>query len=421
MTAWSPVPTMPPMPNRHFRSRMALVGALAIASLSLADAGPAPADTTRATAAGIVVPDHATLTIHGRGYGHGHGMSQYGAEGAARKGLSATKIAEFYYPHTRGGHTRGKVRVLITADTDDSTTVVNRAGLQVHDLGSGATKTLPTAGAAGRASQWRLSPGSGGKTKVSYRNGGWRVWTKLTGDGEFRAAKPITLVLGSGRITYRGWLQSRTPVGARGSHRVTVNKVSLEGYVRGVIPREMPALWHQAALRAQAIAARTYAAEEASRSTNLRWNLCDTSSCQVYGGKSAEYPSTNEATAKTAGRIRTYHGKPAFTQFSSSNGGWLAAGGQPYLVAKHDPYDGWSGNPNHTWTTHVSARAVENAFPWLGNLTGITVKDRDGNGKWNGRVVAMTLHGSKDTRSITGDTLRAALALRSLWIQITVG
>jgi SpoIID/LytB domain protein len=245
------------------------------------------------------------------------------------------------------------------------------------------------------------------------------VWTKLSGDGEFRAAQPITLVLGSGRVTYRGSLQSRTPAG--GGHRVTVNKVSLEGYVQGVIPREMPALWHQAALRAQAIAARTYAAEEASRSANRRWNLCDTSSCQVYGGKSAEYRTTNKATAKTAGRIRTRHRKPAFTQFSSSNGGWLAAGGKPYLVAKPDPYDGWSGNPNHTWTTSVSARAIENAFPWLGNLTGITVDDRDGNGKWNGRVLAMTLHGSKHTGAISGDTFRAALALRSTWVRITVG
>ena len=406
-----------------------MAGALAIASLSLADAGPAPAATTHATThtatqerrARLVVPDHARLTIHGRGYGHGHGMSQYGAEGAARKGLSARRIVRFYYPHTKAGHARGKVRVLITEDADDNTTVVNRPGLRVHDLRSGATKSLPTAGAAGHASRWRLSPGPGGKTKVSYRDGGWHRWTSLTGDGEFRSARSITLVLGSGRVTYRGWLQSRTPVGAPASHRVTVNKVSLEGYVRGVIPREMPALWHQAALRAQAIAARTYAAEEASRSTNRRWNLCDTSSCQVYGGKSAEYPTTNRATAKTAGRIRTHHGDPAFTQFASSNGGWLAAGSQPYLVAKKDPYDGWSDNPNHTWTTSVSTRAIERAFPWLGNLIGITVTERDGNGRWNGRVLAMRLRGSQDTRSISGDVFRAALALRSSWVRITLG
>ena len=144
-------------------------------------------------------------------------------------------------------------------------------------------------------------------------------------------------MLGSGKVTYRGVLQSRRPVGAPSSHRVTVNKVSLDNYVRGVVPREMPALWEQAALRAQAIAARTYAAFEARSSRNPRWNLCDTSECQVYGGESAEFPTSNRAVAKTARQVRMFHGAPAFTQFSSSNGGWTAYGGKPYLPAKKDP------------------------------------------------------------------------------------
>jgi len=403
---------------RHSCSVLSVV--LAATSLSLVGGVPTSAAATASTTERIRVPDRATLTIHGRGYGHGHGLSQYGAEGAAREGLSARRIVQFYYPHTTAGHVGGKVRVLITADTDDNTTVVNRPGLKVHALGSGATKSLPTSGAAGHATQWRLSPAKHARTKVSYRNGGWHVWTKLAGDAEFRAGRPITLVLGSGKVTYRGRLQSRTPVGASAGHRVTVNKVSLEAYVQGVIPREMPASWHQAALRAQAIAARTYAAEEAGSSTNPRWNLCDTSACQVYGGKSAEYPSTNTATAKTAGQIRVYRGKPAFTQFSASNGGWSAAGGEPYLVAKKDPYDGWSGNSVHTWTTRVSDRAVEKAFPWLGNLTRITIDRRDGHGKWNGRVLAMTLTGTKDARSVSGDTFRGELGLRSTWIDVSV-
>jgi SpoIID/LytB domain protein len=407
------------MRSRH--SCLLLAGTLTAASLTLVNGLPTSAAATASTTERIRVPDHATLTIHGRGYGHGHGLSQYGAEGAARKGLSATRIVQFYYPHTRAGHAGGKVRVLISADTDDNTTVVNRSGLQVHDLGSGATKTLPTAGAAGHASQWRLSPAKSGRTKVSYRNDGWHVWTKLAGDAEFRASRPITLVLGSGKVTYRGRLQSRTPVGTPARQRVTVNKVSLEGYVQGVIPREMPASWHQAALRAQAIAARTYAAEEAASSTNPRWNLCDTTSCQVYGGKSAEYPSTNTATAKTAGRIRAYHGKPAFTQFSASNGGWTSAGGEPYLVAKKDPYDGWSGNAVHTWTTRVSDRAVEKQYPAIGNLKRITVLQRDGHGQWDGRLERMKLAGSKGSTSISGDTFRSDLGLRSAWINISVG
>ena len=395
-----------------------LAGTLAAASLSLV--GGVPVSSAATGTQQIAVPDNATLTIKGRGNGHGHGMSQYGAEGAARKGLSAKKIVEFYYPHTRSGRIGGKVRVLISADTDDNTTVVNRTGLQVQDLGAGGTTKLPTTGKAGHATQWRMSPGRGGKTKVSFRNDGWHLWKKLSGDGEFGAGKPVTLVLGSGNVTYRGALQSRTPAGGPASHRVTVNKVSLEAYVQGVIPREMFPSWHQAALRAQAIAARSYAAEEASGSNGDVSNLCDTTDCQVYGGKSAETPSTNKATAKTAHQIRTYQGKPAFTQFSASNGGWLLGSDKPYLVSKKDPYDPWPGNPYDPWTTQVSATRVEKAFPAIGNLKAITIDQRDGHGKWNGRIEQMTLKGSSDSRTISGDTFRSALGLMSTWLDISV-
>jgi stage II sporulation protein D len=404
------------MLTRHRQLRIALTGVLAATALVLAGAP--------AGAAGRHIPAHATLTISGHGFGHGHGLSQYGARGAAKKGLTAQQIVHFYYPHTKAGHVGGSVKVLITGDTDARTTVVNRPGLSVHDLGRGGRTTrLPAKGAAGRASQWRLAPARHGATRVSYRNAGWHVWRTLGGDGEFRSARPITLVLPSGRVTYRGSLQSRTPPPQTSTlRRATVNKVSLEAYVRGVVPREMPALWEQAALRAQAIAARTYAAFEARSSTNPRWNLCDTSQCQVYGGASAEYPTSDEAVAKTKGQVRMFHRSPAFAQFSSSNGGWESDGGKPYLPAKKDPYEKLSGNPNHTWTAKVRAAAIQRAWPQLGSLQSITIDQRDGNGQWGGRVLVMSLHGSKgDVSHLSGDTFRSALGLRSTWFTISAG
>ena len=148
----------------------------------------------------------------------------------------------------------------------------------------------------------------------------------------------------------------------------------------------MPASWLPAALRAQAIAARTYAAFEVADSTNRVYQLCDSAACQVYVGETAEFASTNQATAATAGQIRTIHGAPAFTQYSASNGGWMSAGGEPYLVAEKDTFDPWSGNPYRSWTTKVTAAAIEKAWPSLGRLTGITIGTRDGNGLWGGRV-----------------------------------
>jgi SpoIID/LytB domain protein len=406
-------------------SRLLVICVLAAASLTLVG-GPTSALTgPRPVAEAIRVPDQATLTIHGRGYGHGHGMSQWGAQGAALAGLSAKQIVRFYYPHTKAGKVGGKVRVLICGDTDNNTTVVDRDGLQLHELGQSTSTTLPTRGAAGRATRWRLSAASGGQTKVSYRADGWQTWRTVSGDAEFRAPGPIRLVLASGNVAYRGSLQSRTPQVPEGrcdvgSRRVTVNKVSLESYVKGVIPREAFPSWKAAALGAQAIAARSYAAFEEAESTNPVYQLCDTSSCQVYGGKSAEVASTNKAAARTKGQVRTYRGEPAFTQFSASNGGWLAEGSQPYLVAKRDPYDGTRDNPDHTWTVKRSARDIEKAFPAIGNLKKITVLQRDGNGKWNGRIESMKLVGSKGSTTISGDTFRSKLGLMSTWLSISV-
>lgn len=372
-------------------------------------------------AAALRVPKHATIVVHGRGFGHGRGMSQYGAEGAARRGLSAKQIVKFYYPHTRPGTFRGKVRVLISADTDQNTTVINQAGLKVRDLGSGSTVAVPTSGAIGKATRWRMSSKPGKPARVSYLTGSWHVWRTLTGDGEFRAPKPIRLVVPGGPTPYRGTVQSRTSTrGGSAPHRITVNKVSMEDYVRAVVPREAFPSWHQAALRAQAIAARSYAAYKMRRPLSNLYQLCDTSICQVYGGAAAEVSSTDRATARTSGQIRTYRGKPALTEFSSSNGGWTAASSLPYQVAQQDPYDGWSGNPNHTWRTSVSDATIEKHWPSIGNLQKIQVLQRTGDGKWGGRIEHVLLAGSKGSTTLTGDEFRIGLGLRSTWLNLTI-
>ena len=283
-------------------------------------------------------------------------MSQYGAQGAAKKGLSAKQIVRFYYPHTKAGHVGGSVKVLITADTDDNTTVVNRAGLQVHDLGNGRT-TKPSRRRAlpARRRSGGSRPASGGRTKVSYRNHGWHVWKKLAGDAEFRAAKPITLVLGSGKVTYRGVLQSRTPVGAPSSHRVTVNKVSLDNYVRGVVPREMPALWEQAALRAQAIAARTYAAFEARSSTEPA--LEPLRHLQLPGVRRRVrrvpdvQPGRRQDRRPGPDVPRRSGVHPVLLQQRRLDG----VRRQALPAREEGPVREFSGNPNHSWTVKVSA------------------------------------------------------------------
>jgi stage II sporulation protein D len=394
-------------------SRMRPLPTLVVAGLIAASGALAPA-TAAARPDVWKVPPNATITIKGHGYGHGHGMSQYGAEGAARQGLGYRRIVEFYYPGTHWGTSKGRVTVLLTADTTDDLVVNARPGLRVRDTAGRQRVALPDNGAR----RWKVSAGADGASQVSYRTRRWHRWKVLEGHGEFSAGgDPITLATPTGERAYRGRLR----VGVTSSgERVTVNDLSLDNYLKGVVPLEMPASWSTEAVRAQAVAARSYASYERRHPQSKAYQLCDTSSCQVYGGYDAEHDASNRAVDDTARQVLTSGGKPAFTQFGSSSGGWTSAGSVPYLPARKDPYDGWPGNPVHSWTTRIDDGAVERAWPAIGNLTRISVTSRDGNGAWGGRVRTLTLRGGAGRVVVSGDTFRSVLGLRSTWVTFRV-
>ncbi len=366
------------------------------------------------------VPADRTFTVHGHGFGHGHGMSQYGAQGAATRGVAHDDILAFYYPGTDAGQVKARVRVRITADTTPDLVVLVAPGLRVTDLGTGTRYPLPTDLGATR---WRLAVTTGNHDVVQYDAGdGWQRWrpggaATLTGQGQFTATGPLTLMSPAGTRAYRGSLRLAAPEPGS-TDRDTVNVVGLEGYLKGVVPREMPASWKPEALAAQAVAARTYAMWSIAQNPDGAAQICDTTSCQVYGGYDDEVASSNAAVDATKGQIRTFDGEPAFTQFSSSSGGWTSAGSVPYLTAQADPYDDWSGNPVHDWTTTLSAARIQKAFPALGRLRAVKVVERDGNGQWKGRVLTVVLDGAKADRRISGDTFRSTFGLRSTWFSL---
>jgi len=379
--------------------------------------GPAAAQIHGVRASGKVV-------IHGHGYGHGHGMSQYGAQGAGLAGKSYRRILHFYYPHTKLAEVGGPLRVLLSVGTSDVTVRPARR-LRVRDLGDGKTWRVPTK--ARHARQWRIRPtlDRARVSSVQYRNAsGWHRWNLpghrkvLRGDGQFSAAGPVGLVLSDGSVRrYRGALRSASPY-ARATTRDVVNVVSFDQYIRGVLPAEMPSSWSAPALRAQAVAARSFAAWWRRAAGSRYWQVCDTTTCQVYAGVSAETKRTDAAVAATAGRILRYHGKPALTQFSASSGGWTSAGGLPYLPARADPWDDWAGNDYHSWRRRVGVASLENRYPGLGRLTAIRVSRREGHGMWGGRALRVVLRGSRDKVSLSGDDMRWALDLPSTWFSV---
>jgi stage II sporulation protein D len=379
---------------------------LLTAALVLSAAAPAMAEE-------IDVTGPTTYTVKGHGWGHGHGLSQYGALGAAKQGVGWKQIVGFYYPGTRLGRAGGPIKVLLTADTSKDVTVLARDGLRLHRLGG---KSFLLGKVRPKATQWRILPKNGQTPKVvvSYRtgHGGWRKWAAYGGAAEFTAGnKPLTLRLPHHQTaSYRGAIRS-----VEGD---TVNVLALDRYVQGVVPQEVPTEWPADAVRAQAVAARSYAAYERAHATSY-YDICDTTSCQVYGGYDAEDPAANAAVKRTHGRVVSYQGEPAFTQFSSSNGGWSSAGSQPYLVAQEDPYEAASGNPYANWTATLTSQQIEKRWPAIGSLTHISLS-RDGHGDFGGRIVSATLTGSAGSVKVSGDDLRYLIGDggRSTWFEL---
>jgi len=405
------------------RSRFTLVLSLLVSTTLLGTAVPAHADEA-------VVPVSGTTTFTGHGFGHGRGMSQYGAQGRAIKGWHAPSILSFYYPGTTLKNATGDIRIWLKGDADSDTIVLPRAGLSIADSSSGKVYRLPTTTGI---TAWRLTgSGSSSGFKVSYAKNGWHTYFPgghaLVGYGEFRSSSyQLTVRTPGGNKTYRGAIQRRN------AH--TINRTSFDSYVKGVVAAEMPPTWRLEALKSQAIAARTFGAYSKATSSGPgdTWNVTDTTAYQVYGGVAAETARTNQAVTGTAGKILTYsgapdNGGPAYTQFSSSNGGWTVAGEtKPYLVAAQDNYEKYASNPYASWTyapststlrTKLQALAISKGTD-IGTLTGLQVVDRDGHGQWGGRVLDIRLIGTGGKSIVVGGSdLRFAIGLRSTWFSL---
>jgi stage II sporulation protein D len=395
----------------HTRTSRTLT-ALAAAAMLVVASGPADASVPVVEAEVLIAPTTTTITVNGHGFGHGHGMSQYGARGAAIAGQNYQQILAFYYPTTALAPVGGKVRVLITADNDNNLKVAPAAGLRVRDLGNGRNYKLKK-----KARAWRLKS-VGGQTRVYYKTGHWHLYKTggrkaLAGSGEFRSSSDqLTLKLPTGSRVYRGKL--------RFTGTDTVNVVRLDRYVSGVVASEMPSTWPAAALQAQAVAARTYAARERADHVTGYYDLCDTAACQVYGGVVAETAATNAAVAGTAGLALVYGGQYAFAQFASSNGGYSSAGGQPYLTAHDDPFDR-AVSPYLHWKVTVDTAKLQAAYPQIGTLTQVQIVQRENTAttaEWGGWVQKVRLSGTGGTvlsLDISGDDFRRVYGLRSAY------
>jgi stage II sporulation protein D len=215
------------------------------------------------------------------------------------------------------------------------------------------------------------------------------------------------------RRGYRGRLQ--VLVGS--SALQAVNHVALEAYLPSVVASEMPASWPQAALRAQAVAARTYALRQ--RKPAAAFDVSATVSSQVYKGVEAETPSTRQAVASTRGQVLMFGTSLANTVFHSSAGGSTENSGDlwsqqlPYLVSVPD-FDQHS--PVHAWQLRLEPEQLQKAFGEIGGAQRIDVLAITG----SGRVRQARVTGPAGTLVLTGAQLRSRLGLKSTMVRFEV-
>ena len=370
------------------------------------------------------------VELLGHGWGHGRGLGQYGSLGyALNHGWTWERILDHYYGGTVLGDLPGgdagfgmTVRVM---DRNNADTILV-GPLTVEGVNGTFGAVIIRRAAPG---QWQIIPnGSGG----AGCGGPWadvtsaQVVTAASVRAVPQAGSMLTICLSNGTRQVRGTVRAATI----DSQQVTINDVAMGDYLRGVVPRESPASWGALgdgkgmhALRAQSVAARSYAASEGRYGDVAK--TCDTASCQVYGGAVqtingstvTESPSTDQAIADTAGKVRitTSSGAIARTEFSSSTGGWTAGGTFP---AVKDDGDAVSQNPNATWTTSVPVSSIEAKYA-KGSLSTIEILERNGLGAEGGRVKRMKLVFSGGTVEVTGDAFRVAFGLKSDWFTVT--
>ncbi|MGV9674496.1 SpoIID/LytB domain-containing protein [Nocardia sp. NPDC003482] len=259
------------------------------------------------------------------GNGHGRGMSQFGALDRAAAGDDARTILLAYYPGaTLATIAPTTVRVRLTGYDDEPLDVYSDSGLEVA-----GRRVVP-----GQAAHLTPTPGGGAHVTVTLGCAGDQVWEGDTDDpwaypidpgADRPAAEHLKVCDGA---TFRGALGVALENGAPR----TIDELDTEDYLLGVVPAEMQANWADRggaeALRAQAIAARSYALAE-HRYPYAQ--TCDTTDCQRYPGTEKEDPRAAEAVHATAGQVLLRDGHILRTEYSAAPGG-----GQPIDIGTLD-------------------------------------------------------------------------------------
>ncbi|WP_314663806.1 SpoIID/LytB domain-containing protein [uncultured Selenomonas sp.] len=225
---------------------------------------------------------------------------------------------------------------------------------------------------------------------------------------------------------YRGYIAILKRMGL-----TVVNYVLVEDYLYGVVPKEMPPSWNVEALRAQSVAARTFALKNRKRHSAEGFDLCSTSHCQVYEGMPAEMRTTTEAVDSTRGEVLFYKGAIMDALFHTDSGGmtesseYVWGSPVPYLRAVTEVQmqtQPW----NRTVSMSEFAQKLEKNGRVIGTLkevrlSPLTVGKGSSDRSPSGRVRSAEFVGTKGRITLSGNELRSAFSLPSTLFSIRVG
>ena len=216
-----------------------------------------------------------------------------------------------------------------------------------------------------------------------------------------------------------------------GGNLTVVNMISLEDYVRGILPYEMSNSWPLEALKAQAVCARSYTMTNLNRHAGNHFDICNTTHCQVYYGTGSANENTDQAVDETAGEYAWYNGEIAQTYYHSCDGGatenvenvWTES--LPYLRGVMDPYEALVEEKisGYRWTTTYTGEELQDRMVSSGYTScGVVVDAQVTKTTPTGNVYSVTvtdINGKKFT--VSKDSVRTVFGVSSLRYTISGG
>lgn len=235
----------------------------------------------------------------------------------------------------------------------------------------------------------------------------------------FESKTPMEITCGKKKKKVRGKLKGKI----KGGKLYIINLVDMEDYLKSVVPSESYSSWPLETLKAQAVAARTYAYYQMLHRKNWDYDLVDDQGDQAYKGIKRERTKTTQAVNETRGRVLTYKGRPILAMYSANSGGYTADAkaifslSKPYLIAQKDP-ESLKGKMAR-WTRKFSVSEVEAALKRRGiKANGLKRIEAAEKGP-SGRIVKVRIVSRSGSRVLrTRTTLRRALKLPEILLDI---